>query len=566
MMAIANLQYAWTLFTSPLTRQYGVSLAVVQVAFSAFVLAETWLVPFQGFLVDRLGPRIVLSVGGLLVGLGWIGSGYLSPTVEWVWIWYTIGGLGAGAVYGGCIGTAVKWFPDRRGLCVGLVAGSYGAGAALTVIPIADMIRSSGVQQTFVVWGVIQGAVTVVCALFVASPPPGWLPGGWRFSPVRQSRYDLQPIRISTGEGGLRASGMVLTSSFWLLYLIMTLMGFTGLVITAQIEPIARYYRVDNVVMVFGITALVLAIQIDRILNGVTRPFWGWVSDLIGRYNAMSIAFGIQALTILVWIQFLDHPVLLVVLSGLAYFTWGEIYSLFPAAVGDLFGRRYATTNYGVLYTSKGVAAIFSGPVVALVVAHYSGNWVPVFVAMAACAATAAVLTIVWLKPAAQRGIMDPLLRLLRSSDAGEGMLHLSLAHALRIAIRQDQLKAGLQLPAPRKLAAALGVNRREVTAAYAILSSEGLIREHGSGGPVVEAAGDRRDSPAATSSPAPSQVPTPGSMEAATLGCSCPRIENRHGRGVPTAHDDVLDPGDRLLFWINPSCLLHSQWGTSAV
>jgi MFS transporter, OFA family, oxalate/formate antiporter len=489
MMAIANLQYAWTLFTSPLSKQYGVSLAVVQVAFSAFVLAETWLVPVEGFLVDRLGPRVVLTAGAVLVGLGWVGSGLFAPNVEWVWIWYTIGGLGAGGVYGCCMGVAVKWFPDRRGLCAGLVAGSYGVGAALTVIPIANMIRSSGVQETFLVWGVVQGLVTLVCAMVISAPPAGWLPAGWRPSPVRQARNDVPPIRIGRRDSPATplVSGMVVQPSFWLLYLIMTLMGFTGLVITAQIEPIARYYRVDGAVILFGLTALVLAIQIDRIMNGLTRPFWGWVSDHIGRYNAMAVAFGIQALTILVWIQFLGHPVLLVVLSGLAYFTWGEIYSLFPAAVGDLFGRRYATTNYGLLYTSKGVASIFAGPVAALVASEFSGNWVPVFVAMATCAALASVLTLLWLKPAAQRTIMDPLLRLLRTSTSGRRELHVGLTHAVRTAIHQGQLRPGLRLPDEQDLAAALGVSRVDVESAYDILASEGLLRQQKGGGPLVE-------------------------------------------------------------------------------
>ena len=499
MMAIANLQYAWTLFTSPLTKHYGVSLAVVQVAFSTFVLAETWLVPFEGLLVDKLGPRLVLGTGGVLVGLGWIGAGYLSPEVAWVWLWYTIGGLGAGAVYGACMGIAVKWFPDRRGLCAGLVAGSYGVGAALTVIPIANMIKASGFQYTFVVWGIVQGLVTLACAIVISAPPAGWRPSGWRFSPVRQSRYDLEPIHIRPAEGGLQITGMVVKPSFWLLYLIMTLMGFTGLVITAQIEPIARYYKVDDVVVVFGLTALVLAIQIDRVLNGVTRPFWGWVSDHIGRYNAMVIAFGGQALTILVWIQFLNQPVLLIVLSGLAYFTWGEIYSLFPAAVGDLFGPRYATTNYGVLYTSKGLASIFAGPVAALVAAQYKGNWVPVFVAMAACAATAALLTGAWLKPAAQRTIMGPLLRMLSSAGFGEGQLHLGLARALRVAIVQGQLMHGLQLPPERELAAGLGIGRSSVAAAYQVLRSEGLLTQNVAGGPRVEAMRQRPAGSAAT-------------------------------------------------------------------
>lgn len=510
MMAIANLQYAWTLFTSPLTRHYGASLAVVQIAFSAFVLAETWLVPVEGFLVDRLGPRVVLAAGGLLVGVGWVGCGHLAPSVEWVWIWYTVGGLGAGAVYGCCMGIAVKWFPDRRGLCAGLVAGSYGAGAALTVIPIANMIASSGFQDTFMVWGVILGLITVACASVISAPPAGWLPTGWRPSPVRQTKYDLPPIRIGRRGAAPFVSGMVLQRSFWLLYLIMTLMGFTGLVITAQIEPIARYYHVDSVVILFGLTALVLAIQIDRVLNGLTRPFWGWVSDHIGRYNAMAVAFGIQALTILIWIQFLNHPVLLIVLSGLAYFTWGEIYSLFPAAVGDLFGRRYATTNYGVLYTSKGVAAIFAGPVAALVASQFSGNWVPVFVVMAACAALAAALTLGWLKPAAQRTLMDPLLRLMRSSDSGDRELHVGLTHAFRTAIQQGQLRPGLRLPVERDLAAALGVSRADVQSAYEILTAEGLLRSQNGGGPLVEMGGAARNG-AGASTPALPRPRPPG-------------------------------------------------------
>jgi MFS transporter, OFA family, oxalate/formate antiporter len=495
MMAIANLQYAWTLFTTPLTRHYGVSLAVVQVAFSTFVLAETWLVPFEALLVDRFGPRLVLCAGAVLVGLSWIGSGELSPTVQWLWAWYTVGGLGAGAVYGGCVGVAMKWFPDRRGLAAGLVAGSYGVGAALTVIPIASMLQTSGLGTTFVVWGVAQGLVTFACALFVTAPRPGWLPAGWTPSPVRQSRFDLPPIRLG---GRSLIGGMVTKTSFWVLYLVMTLMGFTGLVVTAQIEPIARHYHVDGVVVGLGLTALVLAIQLDRVLNGLTRPFWGWASDRIGRYNAMAIAFSAQAATILVWTRFLDHPVLLIVLSGLAYFTWGEIYSLFPAAVADLFGRRYATTNYGLLYTSKGVAAILAGPVAALIAAQYDGNWLPVFLAMAICAGVAAALTLLWLKPAAQRTIMGPLLGLLRS--AGDGQERSGLAHALRTAIFRGQLRPGMRLPAEPELAAALGVSRAEVASAYVVLGAEGLLRPQRSGGPLVEGHARRLALPAPAS------------------------------------------------------------------
>src|SRR5439155_696677 len=235
----------------------------------------------------------------------------------------------------------VKWFPDRRGLTAGLVAGSYGIGVALTIAPIAAMIKSSGFQTTFVTWGIIQGLVTIACAMVIVAPPQGWRPAGGEPNPTSttlpQTGRDVEPIRFGVTGGGwlasrLRLGGMVSKPSFWVLYLMMTLMAFTGLVVTAQIADIADAYGVGDKVILFGLTAVVTAVAVDRVLNGVTRPFWGWISDHIGRYNAMFIAFAIQAITVAVWIGFLGNPVLLVVMSGLAFFSWGEIYSLFPAA------------------------------------------------------------------------------------------------------------------------------------------------------------------------------------------------------------------------------------------
>jgi MFS transporter, OFA family, oxalate/formate antiporter len=520
MTAIANLQYAWTLFTTPLQSRYGVSLATVQVAFSVFMIAETWLVPFEGWLIDRLGPKLILALGGALVGAAWIGSGALAPNVEALWAWYAIGGVGAGAVYGGCMGTAVKWFPDRRGLCAGLVAGSYGAGAALTVWPIEQTISASGYRQAFVVWGIVQGVVVVLCALLVASPPRDWGPEGFRWSlwgRVRQSPYDVEPVRVTLGWGsrwqrlaGLRVHGMLANPSFYALYLIMTLMAFTGLVLTADLSAIAAHYKVGGVVIVFGLTALVLAMQLGRFLNGVARPLWGWISDRIGRYNAMAIAFLVQAATIVAWIRFLDRPILLVLLSGIAFFTWGEIYSLFPAAVGDLFGRGYAATNYGLLYTSKGVAAIFAAPVAALLVDRFNGSWVPVFAAMAVCAFVAAMLVLLWLRPLADRTIIEPVLRLLApGANVREGV-PLRLAKALRSTIQNGSLIPGLRLPPDDQLAGLLGVSERTVSAAYELLDDEGWLRRAEGGGMVVTAPrawpawleSDRREPVAAHSPP----------------------------------------------------------------
>ena len=397
MMAIANLQYAWTLFTGPLTVGLHTNLVAIQVAFSTFILAETWLVPFEGALVDWLGPRIMIAIGGILVGVGWVGAGR-ATTVTQLIIVYTIGGIGAGAVYGGSVGNALKWFPDHRGLCVGLTAGAYGAGTALTIAPIDKMIKISGYAHTFISFGIIQGLIVIIAAMAMVKPPQGWTPPNWKVKEalikknVKISAVDFTPVQ------------MVRTGSFWVIYVMMTMMAFSGLVVTAQLSPIAKFYHVDKIVVAFGMTALVLAIEIDRILNGITRPFWGWVSDHIGRENTMFIAFSIQAVTIFALLQLITHPIWFITLSGLCFFSWGEIFSLFPSITGDLFGRKWATTNYGVVYPGKGVASIFAAPIAAKMAAS-SGSWVGVFYAMIACSVVAALMALLWLKPLAAKTI-----------------------------------------------------------------------------------------------------------------------------------------------------------------
>ena len=397
MMAIANLQYAWTLFTKPIQAHFHVSLTVVQGIFAAFILVETWLVPFEGALIDRIGPRLMLGIGGILVGLGWLGSGY-AESLRGLYGWYVLGGIGAGFVYGGTIGNALKWFPDHRGLCVGLTAGAYGIGTAVSVAPIANMLNTSGYQHTFIVFGVIQGAIVLVTALFLAKPPVGWAPPGWKEKEekvkarVHSSNVDMTPVQ------------MLRSGSFWVIYFMMTLVAFGGLVVTAQLNPMAKSYHVDNIIVFGGMTALVLAIEIDRILNGLTRPFWGWVSDHIGRENTMFIAFTAEALAVFALLQLIHRPLWFIVLSGLCFFAWGEIFSLFPSITGDLFGKKWATTNYGIVYTAKGTASLFAGPGAAWLFSK-TGAWTKVFWIMIACDLVAAFLALLWLKPVARRTI-----------------------------------------------------------------------------------------------------------------------------------------------------------------
>jgi len=354
MVAVANFQYGWTLFVSPLQKHLNVEQALIQVTFTVFVLLETWLVPFEGWLVDLFGPRLLVMLGGVLAGFGWYGSGK-AETLTALYLSYAIAGLGAGIVYGTAIGSALKWFPDHRGLAAGLTAAGFGAGAAFTVAPIANMISSAGYQTAFIKWGIIQGAVVVIAALFLKAPPLGWLPRTWRQKGSQEVKVRQSPIDFKPGE-------MAATPHFWLMYLMMAMVATGGLMATAQLAPMAKDFGVDKIpVQLLGLSmaALTFALSADRLVNGLCRPFWGWVSDHIGREMTMTLAFGLEAIAIFMLIKFAHNPKLFVIFSAFTFFGWGEIYSLFPALCGDFFGRKYATTNYGFLYTAKGTASMF---------------------------------------------------------------------------------------------------------------------------------------------------------------------------------------------------------------
>ena len=398
MMAVANLQYAWTLFTKPIQAHLHVSLTAVQWTFALFIALETWLVPFEGYLVDRLGPRIMLGFGAVAVALGWIMSGR-AETLGSLYLWYAVGGIGAGIVYGGTIGNALKWFPDHRGLAVGLTAGAYGIGTALTVAPIDKMIRASGYQHTFIVWGIIQGFVVMAAALFLAKPPVGWVPPGWR---EKEAAIKARGVTISAVD--MTPWQMLRQGSFYVVYVMMTMLAFGGIVVTAQLSPMAHSYGVDKVIVLGGLTALVLAIEIDRILNGLTRPFWGWVSDHIGRENAIFISFMLEAAAVYALLRLISHPIWFIALSGLCFFAWGNIYSLFPSITADLYGRKWATTNYGMVYTAKGLATLFAAPGAAWLF-EKTGSWTKVFWAMIICDVIAAFMSLLWLKPLAARTV-----------------------------------------------------------------------------------------------------------------------------------------------------------------
>src|SRR5260370_31276449 len=286
MVMIANLQYGWTLFVGPLDAKYHWGRAAIQVAFTIFILTETWLVPFEGYLVDRFGPTPVVMVGGILVGVAWVINS-VADSLALLYIAAAIGGVGAGAVYGTCVGHALKWFSDRRGLAAGLTAAGFGAGSALTIIPISNMIKTSGYESAFLYFGIGQGLIVFLLSFLLLErrrrPSTVPLDKSQRFIvPTRQTAANYRPSEI------------LKEPVFWVMYAMFVMMAAGGLMATAQLAPIAKDYKIADIpVSIMGLTlpALTFALSIDRVLNGVTRPFFGCVSHHIRPQNTILIAF-----------------------------------------------------------------------------------------------------------------------------------------------------------------------------------------------------------------------------------------------------------------------------------
>jgi len=393
MMMIANLQYGWTLFVVPIDQAHHWGVASIQVAFTLFVLGETWLLPFQGYLIDRVGPRPTVAAGGVLVAAAWMLNS-VADNLTVLYVAAIIGGTGAGMIYGAAVGNALKWFPDRRGLAAGLTAAGFGAGSAATIIPIADWIRDHGYPSAFFWWGLGQGMTVLVVAWFLRTAPLGPDAGAIGLPIGARPQRHGKPV-------GDKTPGEVLAAPiFWLMYLMFVLVCAGGLMATAQLAVIARDFGIaETPVMLVGLTlpALTFALSLDRIMNGITRPFFGWVSDQIGRETTMFLAFMLEGLGILALRYWGDDPARFVLLSGLVFFAWGEIYSLFPALSGDIFGRRFATANYGLLYTAKGTAALLVP--LASVLKQATGDWSSVFMVAALCNILAALLAVLVLRP-----------------------------------------------------------------------------------------------------------------------------------------------------------------------
>jgi len=396
MMAISSPQYVWALYTKHLTASLNASLAEVQITFSILIVMQTFLSPLQGYFIDKFGPRLLLSAGAALTGLSWIAAAYVTSLWGLYLTYGLLGGIGTGIIYVGVVGMMVQWFPDRRGLAVGVVAAGYGIGAVLTTFPISQSLASNGFESTLVLFGFILAAVGILAALGMRRPDPAL---------VAAKKAEQDPDVLDTGRN-YAPREMLRSPVFWLLFVMMTMMSTTGLMVISQMGAIARNFQVADA-LVFGLAALPLALTLDRITNGLTRPFFGWVSDRIGRENTMLIAFGLEGIAIAVWYFLAHDPLWFVVLSGIVFFGWGEIFSLFPSTLTDTFGTKHATTNYGFLYMAQGVGSVLGGPVAAWMYGT-SGSWGLVFTVVVAMDILTALLAIAVLKPMRRRHALAP--------------------------------------------------------------------------------------------------------------------------------------------------------------
>jgi len=390
---VANLQYAWTLFVVPMDSKHHWGQAAIQLAFSIFIVTETWLVPVEGWLVDKFGPRPVVIGGSICAALGWIIDAY-APSLPVLYAAAVIAGIGAGCVYGTCVGNALKWFPDKRGLAAGMTAAGFGAGAAVTVIPISRMIQSAGYEHTFVFFGLFQGVCIFLLALMLVRPKPSPQAAAVKRRVSTKTDYTTKQI--------------IRTPLFWLLYVMFVFVAAGGIMATAQIGPIAKEYGFSKLpISWMGVTLplLTMTLTINNLCNGFTRPLCGSISDRFGRENTMFVTFVGQGIALLGLMEFGHNPYLFMLFSGLVFMCWGDIFSNFPATCADTFGSKFAAGNAGTLYTAKGTAAMLV-PVASLLAAH-NGGWNSVFIFGACISITAGILAKFVLAPMRRRWIQN---------------------------------------------------------------------------------------------------------------------------------------------------------------
>ena len=372
MVVISNFQYSFTLFTPGLKQQFpGVEYKDIALIYTLFILFETWPVPVAGYFIDKFGIRNLMLIGSVMILLGWTLGGMFATSIFHLYMYYgVLAGTGAGIIYIATVANAIKWFPDKRGLAAGLTAAGFGGGSALTLIPISGTIASMGWAGAMTAWGIGQGVVAIAMALILHHPPKGWLPPNW-----------VQPKAVAQTRKDFSAKQMMSQKEFYIMYFMFLMVCTGGLMTTGNMSQIAKSLNVADATF-FGIAIVPLTATIAGVTNAFARIMWGAISDKFGREYTLAFAFLLEGVLILLMTQIMGMPIAFMILMPFVFLAWGEIYALFSAITGDVFGPKNASGNYGILYTAKGMASIMAGWGAAAVAAAYAGSFtVPYYIA-----------------------------------------------------------------------------------------------------------------------------------------------------------------------------------------
>jgi MFS transporter, OFA family, oxalate/formate antiporter len=395
MVVISNFQYAFTLFTPGLKAQFAdVPYKDIALIYTLFILFETWPVPVAGYFIDKFGIRNLMLIGAVLITLGWVLGGMYATSVFHLYITYgVLAGTGAGIIYIATVANAVKWFPDKRGLAAGLTAAGFGGGSALTLIPINATITSMGWAGAMTSWGIGQGVIAILAALVLHHPPKGWLPKDW-----------VQPKAVVQTRRDFNAGQMMSQKEFYIMYAMFLMVCAGGLMTTGNMSQIAKSLNVFDAKFM-GIAIVPFVATLAGVTNAFARIMWGAVSDRFGREYTMAFAFALEGVLIFLMTQISGNPIAFMILMPFVFLAWGEIYALFSAITGDVFGPKNASGNYGILYTAKGLASIMAGWGAAAVAAAYAGSFeVPYYIA-SAFDIIAAVMALYILRPIIRKRI-----------------------------------------------------------------------------------------------------------------------------------------------------------------
>ena len=378
MVMIGNLQYAWTLFAQPMVKAHAQQhwqLSDVQWGFGLFIAAGTWTMPLLASFIDKTGPRVLMALSGLLCAIGWGSLGHVSSLTSF-YLLYSVAGVGVACVYACGVSIAVKWFPDRRGIASGLITAGYGMGAAAFNPLFNQLIRTIGYSDTFLWTGISHGALILLAGLVLVNPPADYrVAAGAVKAKVRRHDVDFT------------YSEMLRTPQFYFLFLAMLSVGIGGLMVTAQLKPVATNFNI-------GDAALTVALVLTPLANGSARILWGWVSDYLGRERTMFTAFLLQSIFLLSATTLgRTGDARFVLLMVLVFLTWGELYVLFPAVLADLYGSKNSALNYSFLYSAKGFASLLGGGLAATLF-EKTGSWNYAFFGSSALALLSALMAL----------------------------------------------------------------------------------------------------------------------------------------------------------------------------